>query len=180
MERLLYIVPECYVDTNLISTLVDAAVNHQKCCTKVTSTLNKTFSNNFAIGIIDRDKVEPKYVDEFQEVAIHGHLQLLLHKQRPHYLITISPAVEMLIIDSASEIGLDLKTYGLSSDLNILKKLTKKVTSNTDTNFTKLFKDLRSSSDFTVLSNALNYLIDNKFNSDADKLTNIFKQVETS
>ena len=151
MERLLYIVPECYVDTNLISTLVDAAVNHQKCCTKVTSTLNKTFSNNFAVGIIDRDNVEPKYVDEFQEVAIHGHLQLLLHKQRPHYLITISPAVEMLIIDSASEIGLDLKTYGLSSDLNTLKKLTKKVTSNTDTNFTKLFKDLRSSSDLQCL-----------------------------
>ena len=54
MERLLYIIPECYVDTNLISTLINAAVNHQKCCTKVTETLNKTFSDNFAVGFFRR------------------------------------------------------------------------------------------------------------------------------
>ncbi|MBQ1696638.1 MAG: hypothetical protein II075_02025 [Bacteroidales bacterium] len=175
MERLLYIIPECYVDTNLISTLVNAAVNHQKCCTKVTETLNKRFSDNFAVGIIDRDKVEPKYVNEFQLVAEHGHLQLLRHKTRPHYLLTISPAVEMLIIDSAAEIGLDLKKYGLSSDLNQLKKLTKKVTSNTDSIFTRLFKDLGTSSDFSVLATTLNYLVVNKFKSNEDELKKIFK-----
>jgi hypothetical protein len=62
MERLLYIIPECYVDTNLISTLINAAVKHQKCCTKVTETLNKTFSDNFAVGIIDRDKEDLKII----------------------------------------------------------------------------------------------------------------------
>jgi len=175
MERLLYIIPECYVDTNLISTLINAAVNHQKCCTKVTETLNRTFSDNFAVGIIDRDKMEPKYVDEFQAVAVHGHLQLLKHKNRPHYLITISPAVEMLIIDSAAEIGLDLNAYELSSDLNALKKFTKKVSSNVDSKFTRLFKDLGTSSDFSVLTKILNYLIDNKFKSNEDELKKIFK-----
>ena len=110
MERILYIIPECYVDTNLISTLVNAAVNHQKCCTKVTETINKKYTDNFAVGIIDKDKVEPKYVNEFQLIAKRGHLQLLRHKTRPHYLITINPAVEMFIIESAAEIGLDLKT----------------------------------------------------------------------
>ena len=174
MERLLYIIPECYVDTNLISTLINAAVNHQKCCTKVTETLNKTFSDNFAVGIIDRDKMEPKYIDEFQAVAVHGHLQLLKHKNRPHYLITISPAVEMLIIDSAAEIGLDLNAYELSSDLNALKKFTKKVSSNVDSKFTKLFRDLRASSDFSVLFNALNYLIENKFKTKIEDLKIIF------
>ena len=176
MERLLYIIPECYVDTNLISTLINAAVNHQKCCTKVTETLNRTFSDNFAVGIIDRDKMEPKYVDEFQAVAVHGHLQLLKHKNRPHYLITISPAVEMLIIDSAAEIGLDLNAYELSSDLNALKKFTKKVSSNVDSKFTRLFKDLGTSSDFSVLTKILNYLIDNKFKSNEDELKKIFKR----
>ena len=175
MERILYIIPECYVDTNLISTLVNAAVNHQKSCTKVTETLNKRYSDNFAVGIIDKDKVEPKYVEEFQEIAAFGHLQLLRHENRPHYLITISPAVEMLIIDSAAEIGLDLKEYGLSSDLNQLKKLTKKVSSNTDNTFTRLFKDLGASSDFSVLTKTLNYLIDNKFKSKEDELGKIFK-----
>lgn len=134
MERLLYIIPECYVDTNLISTLINAAVNHQKCCTKVTETLNKTFSDNFAVGIIDR----------------------------------------VLIIDSAAEIGLDLNAYELSSDLNALKKFTKKVSSNVDSKFTKLFRDLRASSDFTVLFNALNYLIENKFKSKIEDLKIIF------
>ena len=174
MERILYIIPECYVDTNLISTLVNAAVNHQKCCTKVTETLNKRYSDNFAVGIIDNDKVEPKYVGEFQLIAKRGHLQLLRHKTRPHYLITINPAVEMLIIDSAAEIGLDLKTYGLSSDLNTLKKTTKKVSSNTDSTFTKLFNDLKESSDFKVLRKSLNYLIQNKYQSNQEDLKKIF------
>ena len=102
-------------------------------------------------------------------------MQLLRHKTRPHYLLTISPAVEMLIIDSAAEIGLDLKKYGLSSDLNQLKKLTKKVTSNTDSTFTRVFKDLGTSSDFSVLTTALNYLIDNKFKSKEGELEKIFK-----
>ena len=174
MERILYIIPECYVDTNLISTLVNAAVNHQKCCTKVTETINKKYTDNFAVGIIDKDKVEPKYVNEFQLIAKRGHLQLLRHKTRPHYLITINPAVEMLIIDSAAEIGLDLKTYGLSSDLNTLKKTTKKVSSNTDSTFTKLFNDLKESSDFKVLRKSLNYLIQNKYQSNQEDLKKIF------
>lgn len=174
MERILYIIPECYVDTNLISTLVNAAVNHQKCCTKVTETINKKYTDNFAVGIIDKDKVEPKYVNEFQLIAKRGHLQLLRHKTRPHYLITINPAVEMLIIDSAAEIGLDLKAYGLSSDLNTLKKTTKKVSSNTDSTFTKLFNDLKESSDFKVLRKSLNYLIQNKYQSNQEDLKKIF------
>ena len=177
MERLLYIIPECYVDTNLISTLINAAVNHQKCCTKVAQTLNKNYSDNFAVGIIDKDKVEPKYVDEFQEVAIHGHLQLLRHKTRSHYLLTISPAVEMLIIDSAAEMGLDLGSYGLSADLYQLRKLTKKVSSNVDSNFTKLFRDLVASSDFTVLQQTLKYLIANKFKCKEDDLKRIFRKM---
>ena len=90
-------------------------------------------------------------------------------------MLTISPAVEMLIIDSAAEIGLDLKKYGLSSDLNQLKKLTKKVTSNTDSIFTRLFKDLGTSSDFSVLATTLNYLVVNKFKSNEDELKKIFK-----
>ena len=174
MERILYIIPECYVDTNLISTLVNAAVNHQKCCTKVTETINKKYTDNFAVGIIDKDKVEPKYVNEFQLIAKRGHLQLLRHKTRPHYLITINPAVEMLIIDSAAEIGLDLKTYGLSSDLNTLKKTTKKVSSNTDSTFSQLFNDLIESSDFKVLKESLHYLIQNKYQSNQEDLKKIF------
>ena len=55
-RKLLNVLPECYVDTNLIEYLLDAGVNHQHCCSKVVGQLNTTFANSFAIGIIDKAK----------------------------------------------------------------------------------------------------------------------------
>ena len=57
-NKLLNVLPECFVDTNLIEYLLNAGVNHQHCCSKVVEQLNKTFAEQFAIGIIDKDKVE--------------------------------------------------------------------------------------------------------------------------
>ena len=34
-KKLLDVMPECYVDTNLIEYLLDAGVNHQHSCSKV-------------------------------------------------------------------------------------------------------------------------------------------------
>ena len=55
-NKLLYIMPECFVDTNLIEYLLNSGVNHQHCCSKVVGQLNSTFADKFAIGIIDKDK----------------------------------------------------------------------------------------------------------------------------
>ncbi len=63
-RKLLNVLPECYVDTNLIEYLLDAGVNHQHSCSKVVGQLNTTFANSFAVGIIDKDKVEMGYVKE--------------------------------------------------------------------------------------------------------------------
>lgn len=55
-NRILYVIPECYVDTNLIEYLLDAHVNHQHSCTKVIGNLKNSYRDKFAVGIIDRDK----------------------------------------------------------------------------------------------------------------------------
>ena len=53
----LYIIPECYVDTNLIETLVPTAkgYNHQKGCNNVVKVMKEKLSDKFAVGIVDKD-----------------------------------------------------------------------------------------------------------------------------
>lgn len=89
-KRILEVMPECYVDTNLIEYLLNAGVNHQHCCSKVIGQLNTTFAERFAVGIIDKDKVELGYIKECEPIAKTPHLTLLKHKERCQYLITIS------------------------------------------------------------------------------------------
>ena len=40
-SKLLYVIPECFVDTNLIEYLLNAGVNHQHCCVRPA----RTYSN---------------------------------------------------------------------------------------------------------------------------------------
>ena len=100
--KLLYVMPECFVDTNLIEYLLDSSVNHQHCCSKVVGTMKEKFADEFAIGIIDRDKVEMGYLKECDMLAQKGHLTIYKHKTLPHYLITIAPDAIVLATESAS------------------------------------------------------------------------------
>ena len=54
----LYIIPECYVDTNLLETLVPTAkgYNHQKGCNNVVKVMKEKLADEFAVGIVDKDK----------------------------------------------------------------------------------------------------------------------------
>jgi hypothetical protein len=55
------IIPECYVDTNLVETLVPPTgrgYNHQHGCGTVTKVMKERFADGFAVGIIDKDKKE--------------------------------------------------------------------------------------------------------------------------
>ena len=72
----LYIIPECYVDTNLIETLVPTAkgYNHQKGCNNVVKVMKEKLSDKFAVGIVDKDKRQVSYVNEFEEI---GHTDSL-------------------------------------------------------------------------------------------------------
>lgn len=83
----LYIIPECYVDTNLLETLVPTAkgYNHQKGCNNVVRIMQNKLTNEFAVGIVDKDKRQVRYVDEFEEI---GHTDSLFFINIPKSHIT--------------------------------------------------------------------------------------------
>ena len=143
-NRLLNVLPECYIDTNLIEYLLNAGVNHQHCCSKVVGQLNSTFADKFAIGIIDKDKVQLGYIQSCNVLAHTEHLTLMKHRERHHYLITIAPAIDGFILDCAIEQGIDTEFFGIPSELNKFTKLSKSITSNSDSRFKSLFAAIKN------------------------------------
>ena len=168
------VIPECYVDTNLISTLIGSEVNHQKGCNCVANILRCQKKNEFAVGIIDKDKKKPSYFDEFSLIASRDHLELYKHPNRPHYFILVVKAVETLLIENAKFLGIDMKAYGLTSNMNELKKQTKKCDSNKDPRFMHLANDLRTSPEIKALEESIKYMVAHKYNVDNEELKRIF------
>ena len=87
------IIPECYIDTNLIETILNTkgcyteGVNHQKGCNTVVKTMNdpKKLKNEFALGIVDADKRQPSYVEACAVIArTYGYLYTILRTRSKH------------------------------------------------------------------------------------------------
>lgn len=175
----LSIIPECFVDTNLIETICppQKGYNHQKGCGNVAKTMQNKFKDSFAVGIIDRDKKEIKYLDEFLLKVNIGNLFLYQHPKKPHYIIQISPAIESFILECAAQIEIKTEKYGLPDSLIDFKKITKKQTSKKSPQLSKLFIELRNKNAYQIvtLSNWISYLKENTYHSDIDKILNIHK-----
>ncbi len=64
MSTDLSILPECYVDTNLLETLVPPhkGYNHQKGCGTVVQRMQGKLQDCFAVGILDKDKKITPYL----------------------------------------------------------------------------------------------------------------------
>lgn len=135
-------IPECYVDTNLLETIspFNGRYNHQKGCGTVAKVMQKSFLDRFAVGIIDKDKREIKYLEEFELACSSGSLTLYKHRSRHHYMILISPAMERFILSSVADAEVDLPEFGLPTDLSELKKESKTVNSKDDPRFKGLFR----------------------------------------
>ena len=173
----LYIIPECYIDTCLVESMLETeGVNHQKGCNAVAKKMMESnLKDQFSIGIIDNDKRQHSYVGEFKEIAHTQHITLLKHKERPHYFVRVSPAMDGLIFDCANELGVNLKDYGLPSTLEELTKVTKDVKAKNDARFKELFKSLKQSEEMTKLRSALNYMNDYQYKCDTAELQKIFE-----
>jgi hypothetical protein len=173
----LCIIPECYVDTNLIETLVPPqnGYNHQKGCGTVSNRMKGKLADDFAVGIIDKDKKDLDYLKEFDEVIQYGKLHLFKHHSRHHYIIQISPAIERFIIDNAVLCKLSLSGYNLPEGLAELKRITKSVDSKKDLRFKKLFKDVLNggSDEFRILANWIIYLKEYTYHVNIDELKKI-------
>lgn len=178
-QKLLHVIPECYVDTNLIECLLNHCVNHQHSCSKVVGTMKDKFADSFAIGIIDKDKVEMGYLSLCDILAQTEHLTLYKHKTRHHYMITIAPAVDMFVLDCAKEQGVAVEDFDLPSELKAFTKVTKQVTSNTDSRFKALFYAIQQNTEMIALKQTLQYLNDTMYKVNLDVLKSLFQSQYT-
>ena len=174
----LHIVPECYVDTSLAEYLLNShGVNHQKGCNAVAKKmLESNLKDQFSIGIIDNDKRQHSYLSEFTEITHTQHVTLLKHKERPHYFVRISPAIDQFILDCANEQGVNLMDYGLPTELEEFTKVTKDVNAKKDYRFKSLFGALKDSKEISKLRSVLNYLNDKQYKCDIAELQSLFEE----
>jgi len=172
-----HIVPECYIDTNLVEFLLAShSVNHQKGCNNVAKMMMESnLKNQFSIGVIDNDKRQHSYVREFDEIAHSKHISLLKHRERPHYLVKIDPAMDQFIMDCAAEQNINLHDYDLPSELEEFTKATKDVNVKSDRRFKALFKALDSSKEMVLLRSVLNYLNTQQYKCNIVELQELFE-----
>lgn len=172
-----FIIPECYIDTNLVETLVcSAGCNHQKGCNQVAKVMQEKFADRFAIGMIDADKRRPGYLDEFMEIASSEHIRLFRHYRRPHFIILVYPAADGFILSCAESAHVDVREYGLSPVLKEFTVQTKNVMSNKDIRFKRLFKAIKVTGEMKLLESVLTYLIDNCYQISDQEILNLFEE----
>ena len=169
----LYIIPECYADTNLVEYLIKSVCNHQKGCANVAKKMQEKYQNGFAIGIIDFDKKKVPYVDEFNVVAENDNLSVLRHRSRSHFIIFIKPAIEVFLMDSANQIGCKMSDFGFPDTLEGLKELTKKDTANDSIELRNLYKCLKDSDNLKKLRGVIQYLCEARFGVDDERVREI-------
>ena len=171
------IMPECYIDTMLVGSLLDAKVNHKSSCNEVAREMEKgKYKDAFAVGIIDNDKRKLSYIESFEEIGRTDNLTFLKHKNKHHYVIKVGKehkAMETFIMANVEAIGMKMEDFGLPSDIDELKKHTKNsVTTQKDPRIIRLCKSLRQSPEVTKLQNVLAYLAAENYNVDIDEIKN--------
>ena len=169
MKKLSNVIPECFIDTNLIEFLLNAKVNHQHCCNNVIKALNNK-KDEFAIGIIDKDKRAVAYIKDCEKIRETKRLKFFKHKERNQYLITISPAADGFILNCAKEQGVDVSNFKLPINFDGFLKEAKTETSNKDQRFKKLFKEIKNHKEISLLQKVLTYLCENKYQSNVEEI----------
>ena len=175
--RIPEIIPECYIDTAIVESLMNTdGVNHQKGCNNVARTMQtaRHLKDSFAIGIIDKDKRKPSYVQQFTQLGKTEHIELMRHREKNHFIIRIIPAMDAFIMDTAAKENISLDNYNLPTDMTDFKSVTKQTTSKDDVRFKKLFRDLKDSDEFHLLKNILSYLLAHRYNAQDRHLEQFF------
>lgn len=152
-----HIVPECFIDTMLVQTLVppdkNSRYNHQHGCFEVSNEMELYgLKDKFALGIIDNDKKKAKYLSKFIEIDnIEDDLKLYKHKEFHQYYIELNPAIEVWILKVCEEEKIDLAEFNLPNDLKELRRITKPQASSKDKRFVDLFLKFKISNNRSVL-----------------------------
>lgn len=172
------IMPECYIDTTLVESLINANVNHKHSCSEVAREMEKGhYKDSFAVGIIDNDKRKLSYIEGFEKICQTDNLTFLKHKDRHHYIIKVGKerkAMETFIIANVEAIGMKMEDFDLPSDITKLQELTKdSIVTKKDPRILKLCKMIRQSPEVSLFQNVLDYLAKNKNNSDLEAIKNM-------
>ena len=171
------VLPECYVDTCLIETLVppNDHYNHQKGSGTVAGKMRNFFGDRFALGIVDKDKKELHYLREFTLVISKHSLELHRHNSKYHYLILINPAIETFILTNAMAAGISIASFDLPETMDEFRRVTKLVNSKHDPRFKRLFRALIKSEteEIMQLITWISYLKEENYNADMEVLKNM-------
>lgn len=169
------IMPECYIDTTLVGSLMDANVSHKHNCNEVAKEMEEgSFKDAFAVGIVDNDKRKISYIESFDEIARTENLTFLKHKVKHHYVIKVGKerkAMETFLMANVETLGMKMEDFNLPSDLEELLKHTKcGVSTQKDPRILRLCKAISRSPEVRILQDVLKYLADNKYNVDLNEL----------
>lgn len=169
------IMPECYIDSTLVGSFLDAQVNHKHNCNEVAREMEKgKHKDVFAVGIIDNDKRKISYVEEFDEIGKTDNLVFLKHPNKHHYIIKVGKkhkAMETFIKANVEAMDKKMEDYDLPSNLDKLIETTKdSITTQKDPRILKLCKELRTSPEGAIMKEVLKYLAENKYNADIETL----------
>lgn len=175
------IMPECFIDTTLVASLLDAKVSHKHSCNEVIKEMEKgTYKDGFAVGIIDNDKRQLTYTREFEEIGQTENLTFLKHNQKHQYIIKVGKehqAMETFLIANVEAMGMQMEDFNLPSNLDDLIKTTKNsVTTQNDTRILKLSKAMRKSPEVAKLKSVLSYLASNRYNAEIERLKEIINE----
>lgn len=173
------ILTECYVDTAIVSVLLQLSniyVNARHChgCNNVAGGMQSA-DNTFALGIIDNDKRQHSYFKkEFETICKSEHLELLKHNLSQHYLIKVTPAMDQFILDATADCTISPVSFDLPDKLDDFKKLTKSATVQDNKNMARLFKAIKEQNEIKILRGCLSYLYSNKYSANINELKNLF------
>ena len=171
-------VPECYFDTLLVKNSLGVdKVNHQHGCQTVIEELrtSRKLKDDFAVGIIDKDKRELKEIKRDYEILKEistPHLIFLKHRNRKHYIIQLVPAIEQWILNIVKESKINIEDLKIPLDLEGLKEYTKYQFASEDEILKRLCKRLINSESKTMgtLTLWLKYLYDHNRNADINEM----------
>lgn len=171
-----YVIPECYIDTNLVEFLLHSnGVNHQKGCNAVATTMERKLKEDFAIGVIDDDKRKHSYYNNFVEIARSEHIRLMKHAQKPHYFIVIKPAMDQFILDCAKKASINPEDFNLPTNLEDFKQVTKHINVKDDNRIRNLFQAMGESQEISILKNLLNYLNEKQYLAKSEEMKTFFE-----
>lgn len=170
-----FIIPECYIDTNLVETLVRVdGCNHQKGCNQVAKVMQDRFSDRFAVGVIDADKRRPAYLDEFGEIAASEHITVYGHGKKKHYIVLVRPAMDGFVLACAETAGLNMAEYGLPSVLKEFTRESKNVMTNKDVRFRRLFKAMEATGEMKLMKMLMEYLATRRYDAEDAEIAELF------